>query len=256
MVGYYFSGPLETNRGRYFARIEEISEIKIKGINTIPFRVVKEFNTQGRIVSSVTFNSVGGRTVETYWRYINDLKFSYKKHRSFANIVGWREEEVIIEYDEQTLSPQKIELKKDGVTIQKATLNLDSLGRIESAWVFDGSGRDIFTERVIYLPQSNMIRVMVYRANGQFFSTSSYPLDPSKEFTSTSVYREYYPNGDVKIETLASASKGDQAYYYEYQYDSQGNWVVRDTYQVNLGKNNSIRKKVLEYRVTRTITYH
>ena len=65
----------------------------------------------------------------------------------------------------------------------------------------------------------------------------------------------FYPNGDVRIETLPDASKGDQGYYYEYDYDSQGNWITKETYQVKLGKDNKVSKKKLEHRITRKITY-
>ena len=58
------------------------------------------------------------------------------------------------------------------------------------------------------------------------------------------------------VETLTHAVKGDQAYYYEYQYDNDNNWVVKETYQVKLGRNNKIRNKKLENRVTRKITYY
>jgi hypothetical protein len=256
LVGYYLGSRSEMSKGKPYKLIEEDSEVLIKGMSTVPFKVKKEFNSFGNIVSSISFNSSGGKTAETSWEYLDGKRLSRKHHRSFANLAGWREEIVIIDYDENTNFPTKIEFSKEGSMVQWALLFVDTLGKIELSKVYASSGAHIFTEKLIYLEQSNMIRVMVHRANGQFYGSWTYPIDPNKEFNVESVSRQYYPNGDIMVETLTNAAKGDQAYFYEYEYDSQGNWLVKKTYQVNLGKNNSIRNKKIENRVTRKISYH
>jgi hypothetical protein len=170
-------------------------------------------------------------------------------------MAGWNEEEVKIEWDETTKLPQKISALKNGEVWQWALTTVDTLGRIESAKVFSSSGAHIFSERLMYIEPSNMIKVMVFKANGLFSSTSSYPIDPSKEFSFESVSQEYYPNGDIMIDTLEGSGKGDQGYYYEYEYDDQGNWIEKRTFQATLGKNNKIKNKNLENRVIRKISY-
>jgi hypothetical protein len=256
LVSYYIGSRSEASRGQYFKTIEESSEVIIKGVAPIPYKVVKEFNPQGNIVSSISYNSAGGKTAETRWEYIDGVRLLKKHHRYFANIAGWREEVVNVEYDQDNMLPKKIELLKEGKVFQSAALTSDTLGRIEVAEVYGSTGAHITTEKLLYIVQSNMIRVMVYRANGQFHGSWTYPIDPNKEFNFESVSRQYYPNGDVMVETLYNSMQGDQAYYYDYNYDSQGNWIVKETYQVTLGRNNSIRNKKIEHRITRNITYY
>lgn len=255
MVSHFLAPQADISRGRNFQKIEELSEVIIRGVAPIPHRVEKHFNSDGFIVSQVALNSVGGRTSETKWEYAKGRSLVRKHHRFFMNISGWSEEEVLITRDDMTLIPTKIEVLKNGKMWQWALTMMDTLGRIESARVFGSTGAHVFSERFMYLEPSNMIRVMVYRANGLFVSTSTYPIDPKKEFTFESVSRQFYPNGDIMLETLSTAGKGDQAYFYEYEYDGQGNWIEKRTYQVKLGRNNRISNKNLENRVTRKITY-
>ncbi len=255
IISFYLDSGGEISRGRPFASIEESHELLIKGASNAPVRVEKRFNSQGNIVYQRTKSRAGGTVSETKWEYIDGQKFARKHHRYFVNIIGWREDEVIITYCQNNHKPEKIEVKKEGKLFQYATITTDSLNRIESVKVFLANGPQIFTERLRYLHSNNMIRVFVYKANEQFYGSWAYPLDPTKEFHTESMNRVYYPNGDIKIETLATTSKTEQAYYYEYEYDAQGNWIEKETYQVSLGRNNRIRNKKLEHRITRTITY-
>lgn len=255
MVGYYLSPQSDISRGQKFSSIDEISEVIIRGRVPIPYRVEKRFNSSGMIISETVLNSAGGRTSETTWEYVDGIKIISKKHKFFMNIKGWNEEEVRVEWDNAINLPKRIEVTKNGTLWQWALTSFDTLGRVESVKVFGSTGAHLFTERLMYLEASNMIRVVVYKANGLFSSTVSYPIDPTKPFAVESLAREYYPNGDIMLDTLTGSSKGDQAYYYEYEYDSQGNWVEKRTFQVTLGKNNKIKNKNLENKVTREITY-
>lgn len=256
LVSYFLTSRSEVSRGQIFKTIEESSEVVIKGVNPLPVKTVKEFNPQGSIISSISYNAAGGKTAETFWEYTNGERLTKKTHRYFANMAGWREETVIINYDEESQLPKGIEFLKEGKIFQSASLTTDSLGRIKSAEVYGSTGAHLTTEKLIYIEQNNMVKVMVYRANGQYHGNWTYPMDPNKEFSFESVKRKLYPNGEVMVETLSSSSKGDQAYYYEYQYDPKGNWILKETYQVNLGKNFSIKNKKLEHRITRKITYY
>ena len=255
MVSHFLGVQSDISKGRNFRTIEEISEVQIRGVNPVPHRRVKQFNSKGSIVSDIIYNSAGGTSRETNWEYIDGVNLRRKHHRFFANIIGWQEEEVVIDWDSTTNLPQHIKVTKNGRVWQTAIIQPDTLGRIESARVLNANGGHVFTERFMYLESSNMIRITVFRPNGVFQSTWSYPIDRSKPFSFESVKRQYYPNGDVMVETLTNAVKGDQAYFYEYEYDGQGNWIERNNYQVELGRNDRIRRKKLEHKITRTITY-
>ena len=256
MVGYFLSPQSELSQGSAFKSIEETSEIFLKGITVTPTRIQKEFNAFGNITSSITYNSAGGKTREIYWEYANDEKLVKKHSRSFINHRGWHEEEVILTWDEGYNIPHKILVKKNGQIWQSASFASDSTLRFELAEVFDGKGNHVFTERFTYIEASNIIKVMVIKPNGSFCGSSTYPIDHKKPYTFESVNQTYYPNGDVMIETLSSAVSGDQAYYYEYEYDSQGNWIEKRTFQVKLSRGNRVKKKKLENKISRKIIYH
>ena len=256
MVGYFLSPQSELSKGRAFKSIEETSEIFLKGITITPTRIEKVFNKFGNITSSVTYNSAGGKTSEIYCEYVNGENLVRKQTRSFVNHRGWQEEEVFIKWDDCYSIPQKIEVKKNGQVWQSAKFITDSTLKFESAEVFNNKGDHVFTERFSYIEASNIIKVMVFRANGAFNGSSTYPINHKESFTFESVTQTLYPNGDVMIETLSHAVSGDQAYYYEYEYDSQGNWVEKSTFQVNLSRGNRVSKKKLENKITRKITYH
>ncbi len=255
MVGYYFGRDREVNRGRKFKSIEETYEVKLKEVNVPAIKIVKTFDVKGNITSKISYGAEGGVSSDMKWIYNPNGDFLERKHRYFVNMVGWREELVRIEYNPDTRMPEKITVEREGKMLQRATVTIDTLGRIEMSQVYNASGALAFIEKLIYLQPANIIRVLVYRPNNQFYGTWSYPIDPGKEFAVSAVSQEKYDNGDIRLETLTDASKGDQAYYYEYKYDSQGNWIEKDTYQVNLGKSNKIKKKKLEHRITRKITY-
>ena len=256
IIGHYLGETKEHNRGKKFQSIEEIHEVLIKDVAASPYKVIKMFNPNGLKISEITYGKEGGVNSKTSWEYSSDNRLLKKSHKYFVNIIGWREEILQIDYNPDTGAPESIIQEREGKTLQKATIILDTLGRVEMVQVFNTSGSLSFIEKLIYLIPANMIRVIVHRPNNQFIGTWSYPLDPNKEFSISSVNQFFYPNGDVRIETLTDASKGDQAYYYEYEYDSQGNWITKETYQVKLGKDNKLTKKKLEHRITRKITYH
>ncbi|MDY0201690.1 MAG: hypothetical protein RBR40_11960 [Tenuifilaceae bacterium] len=256
MVGYFLSPQSELSKGRAFKFIEETSEIFLKGLTITPTRMEKKFNEFGNITSSVTYNSAGGKTNEIYWEYVGGVNLVRKQTRSFVNHRGWQEEEVFLTWDDRYSIPQKIEVKKNGQVWQSAKFITDSILKFESAEVFNSKGDHIFTERFTYMEASNIIKVMVFKANGAFNGSSTYPINHKESFTFESVKQMLNPNGDVMIETLSHAVSGDQAYYYEYEYDSQGNWIEKNTFQVNLSRGNRVTKKKLENKTTRKITYH
>lgn len=255
LVSHFLEKPSEVSKGRPFKRIEEMSEVVIKGVSTIPHKVVKEFNAYGNILSRISYNSAGGISNETHWEYVDGIRLKRKNFRFFANILGWKSEVIHIDWDEETKQPKKIRVVKNGKTWRTAIIQIDTLGKVESAKVLDSQGGHVFNENFIYLESSNMIKVMVSRSNGAFYGSWSYPIDPSKEFEFESVSRQYYPNGEVKLEFLSEDTKNKQAYYYEYKHDNQGNWIEKTTYQTKIGRKNKLRNKRMEHKVTRTITY-
>ena len=256
MVGYFLAPQSEPSKGRVFESITETSEIFIKGITTTPTRIEKRFNSFGNIISSVTYNSAGGKTSEIYWEYSSGTKLVRKHIRSFANLRGWQEEEVILTWDENFSIPKKIEVKKNGQMWQTALFSSDSTFKFESAEVYNSKGIHVFTERFTYIDASNIIKVMIFKPNGAFYASSTYPINYKESFTFESVTQTLYPNGDVMIETLSRAVSGDQAYYYEYEYDSQGNWIEKSTFQANLSRGNKVKKKKLENKIVRKIEYY
>ena len=256
MIGHYLGDTREANRGRKFQSVEENFQVLLDGVSSIPYKVVKTFNASGYKVLETTYGKEGGVSKETKWEYKEGGKLIQKNHRYFVNMIGWREELVRIEYNHDTDAPERIISEREEKLFQKANIILDTLGRVELVQVYNNTGTLTSIEKLIYLLPANMIRVLVHRPNNQFIGTWSYPIDPSKEFSISSVSQMYYPNGDVRIETLTDAAKGDQAYYYEYEYDAQGNWIEKETYQVKLGKNNKVSKKKLEHRITRKINYY
>lgn len=255
IIGYYLGETRETNRGRKFKSIEEIHEVLIKDVSTSPYRVEKSFNYNGLKISQIVYGKQGGVNSDTRWEYTGDGRLQKMNHKYFVNMVGWREEILTIEYNPDTGFPERITQEREGKILQKGNIIADTLGRVELVQVYNTSGALTYLEKLIYLIPANIIRVLIYKPNNQFVGTWSYPLDHSKDIYISSVNQMFYPNGDVRIETLPDASKGDQGYYYEYDYDSQGNWITKETYQVKLGKDNKVSKKKLEHRITRKITY-
>lgn len=242
-IGYYLGSTYESSKGGNFLFIEETYELTLKEITTLPYRTEKRFNPQGNIISEIVYGKTGGRNSETHWEYLNGTKLTLRHHKYFANMIGWQEESIRVEYDPASDLPKTISLDKNGKVFQWAIIAPDTLNRIESVKVFDARKAHIFTENLMYLDASNMIKVMVYRANGQFFGTWSYRLNEHKQYNFSTLKVKYNDNGDIMLETLSNAVKGDQAYYYEYQYDSRRNWIVKETYQVSLGSGDKVKKK-------------
>lgn len=255
ITDHLFSAPMGMSRSTPFRSITENSELIFKGHKTPPHRQEQQYDRQGCILSQISYNSSGGVSSETYWEYDEGNRLIGKKHRFFANFSGWNEVVIVIKRDSISFVPVGIEEFKNDKLVQWAVIMVDTLNRIEMARVFGPSGAHTFTEKMMYITRSNIVKVNVYRANGVHASTWSYPIDAQKPMVIESVTSQRYPNGDVMLEKLAGANMGDQAYYYEYEYDSKGNWIEKSTYQVTLGKKDKIKKKKLENRITRSITY-
>lgn len=255
VTAHLLATPADYSQGKPFAYIEEISEVLIKGIKIPPHRTEKSFNAQGKIISQTSYNSSGGISSEIQWEYDREQRVAVKKHGYFVNYVGWIEEECHIVRDSITRFPVKIEEFKNGESMQWSAITTDSSGRPVTAKVVSSTKGHTFTEKIVYMDAANLVRVNVYRAAGMHVSSWSYPIDASRRMVVEAVSSRYYGNGNVKLEKLSGAKQGDQAYYYEYEYDSQGNWVEKRTYLVTLGKNDRIKKKKYEHRITRKLTY-
>jgi hypothetical protein len=171
-------------------------------------------------------------------------------------MAGWKVDETRLAYNDTSGYLQELRVSKNGVPQSMCKVFCDSIGRPLDIRVLDNSGAYVMNEKIIYSPAINMIRVMLFKSSNQFAGSYTYPLDPSKPAKNNLLEREYYPNGEIMLDSIDSKSKTNQGYYYEYKYDSNGNWVEKETYQVMLGKNNKIKEKKLEHRITRTIKYY
>lgn len=255
VTAHLLAAPADHSQGQPFAYIEEISEVLIKGIKVPPHRTEKSFNAQGKILAQTSYNSSGGISSEMHWEYDEEQRVAVKRLGYFVNYVGWIEEEFHIVNDSITQLPVKIEEYKNGELMQWAAITTDSSGRLVAAKVVSTTKGHTFTEKIVYMDAANLVRVNVYRAVGMHVSSWSYPIDASRRMVVEAVSSRFYGNGNVKLEKLSGAQRGDQAYYYEYEYDSQGNWIEKRTYLVTLGKKDRIKRKKYENRITRKLTY-
>ncbi len=244
------------SKGGNIESIEDNFELLIKDVRPQPIKIVSQFNRDGMIISEVKYGKGGGKTGETTWEYNQNKKLIKKTHKYFANMVGWKVDEIKLTYNDTTGYLSEIREFKNTVPLTMSKVFCDSIGRPFDIRVLDSKGSYILNEKVIYSTAINLIRVMVFKSNNQFSGNWTYPLDPSKPAQGNQVEKQYYPNGDLMLDSISSNSKTDQGYYYEYTYDGNGNWIEKNTYQVTLGKNNKIKDKKLEHRITRTIKYY
>ncbi len=241
--------------GSSIESIEEQHELMLKDVTVEPIRIVMRFNQRGYITNELKYGKMGGLQSETRWEYDAKMQILKKTHNYFINYAGWKLDETILIYNDTTGYLSDIKQFRDGNLTSFAKVTCDSIGRPVEVRIFDSRGVYVNIERVIYIASANAIKVMNYKSTNQFINSWTYPLDNSKPFINSSIRKEYYPNGEVMIEMLDTGNT-DQGYFYEYIYDSRGNWTVKQTYQVNVGKNMRIRNKKLEHSIKRTITYY
>ncbi|BDX37116.1 hypothetical protein CYCD_04710 [Tenuifilaceae bacterium CYCD] len=255
VVDVYLSTQIPASRGANFSCVEETHEVlAIKSEKAPTFRIVKKYNSLGKIISEIKYNSAGGVQYEINWDYNIKGEPTRRFMRQFINYKGWTTEEVLFKYSDTTGYLKDIQFFYEKVKKQYAQVDCDSLGRIKELRIFNESGVFTNIERLIYVPANNSLRVMVLRSTEQFIAAHIYPLDYTKQPPKSSLKREYYPNGDIMLETLPD-SKMEQGYYYEYNFDSYGNWVEKLTYQCTVTSNNKVKNKKLEHKITRKITY-
>jgi len=235
--------------------IEEKHELQIKEITTQPLRVTRNFDQNGNIINEKKFGKKDGMLSEINWEYNGEKKLTKKTHKYFVNMLGWRLEETTLNYNDSGRLTE-IRFTKDGVLLNTSSVKNDSEGRPEELQVFDGGGMHLTNEKIKYIPAANIIKVMVYKYTNQYIGNFNYPFDNTKSFQNSNIRQEFYPNGNVMLESLGTGDNADQGYYYEYQYDSQGNWIEKTTYQVAIGKNNKLKNKKAEHKITRTIKYY
>lgn len=255
VIDVYLSSRTPTSKGQTFQSVEETHEVlAIKNGKAPTFKLVKKYNPTGKLISETKYNSAGGIQYETIWEYNFKGEPTRKFTRQFVNYKGWATEETILKYNDSTGCLKEIQVYYEKLLRQSAQVVCDSTGKITEVNVYNENGVSSNIERLVYIPANNSIKVLNYKSNEQFVNATTYPLDPSKPEPKSALKREFYPNGEIMLEMLES-SKSDQGYYYEYKYDSYGNWIEKLTYQCTVAPNNKVKNKKLEYLITRKITY-
>jgi len=255
VIDVYLSAVSPTFKGMQFRMVEETHELLALVNGKTPFfKIVKKFNTEGRLISETKYNNMGGVVYETNWEYNSKSEPLKKFTKQFINYKGWTTEEVRFKYNDTTGCLQEINFYYEKVRKQYAQVTCDSLGKLKEIHVFNESGVFTNIERILYIPSNNSLRVMVYRSNEQFVAAHIYPIDYAKTPPKSSIKRAYNDRGDIILEALPD-SKLKQGYYYDYRYDSYGNWNIKLTYQCTVTENDKVKDKKLEHKIIRNITY-
>lgn len=254
-IELFFTTHPYSSKGGIIETTEEVYELQIKEVPPKPFKITSSFDRNGNILNETKYGSAGGKQSETWWEY-NNQHLTKKIHRYFVNIQGWKEDETLLIYNDTTGFISEIQCKNYGKLQTVSKVFCDKEGKPSEVRVLDAKGVFSMIERISYSPNANIIRVMILKPTGQYSSIYIYPIDYTKPYQSGQIEREYYPSGEVMIESLDYQTKIDQGYYYEYSYDGQGNWIEKNTYQVTMGKNNKIKDKKLEHKIIRTIKYY
>lgn len=248
----YLQSLQPASRGSRFSVIEEEQELHLTGKK---LNVRQTYNAHGKILYELGKNSRGGRSSETKWEYTSSGKLLKRTGERYVNVVGWTTEVVEFHYNDSSEHLEGIvHTVGDGFS-QRADVRCDSTGMPVEAKVYNTKGTLINIERVIRIPASNCIRVTRHTPSGLFSGSYNYPIDPKGPVPTNNLKREFNEYGDVVLEALEGKLKLNQAYYYEYEYDSQGNWTTRHTYSCSIAQGNKPRNKKLEYTVVRKITY-
>ncbi len=255
-IEIYFTNHPYLSKGSVIESIEETYELQIKEVPPRPFKITTLFNKSGNIISEIKYGSTGGKQSETKWEYNQNQKLIKKTQRFFVNMIGWKVDETTLNYNDTTGYISEIRFIKNGTLEYASKVFCDKVGLPSEVRVIDNKGSFSMIERISYSPNANIIRVMLLKPSGQFSSLHLYPIDYTKPYQSGQIERQYYPNGEVMLESLEYQTKIDQGYYYEYNYDEQGNWIEKSTYQVALGKNSKMKDKKLEHKILRTIKYY
>jgi hypothetical protein len=243
-------------KGSRIESTEETFELMIQDVTSHPFKITKQFDKDGNIISEIWYGKTGGKQSETKWEYSQDQKLKKKTHRYFVNMLGWKIEEALLVYNDTTGYISEIRFTKNGIIQATSIVFCDSIGNPKEVRVLDDKGAFSMIEKIGYSPKANTIRVMLLKSTNQYLNHCTYPIDSTKPYQTPQVDKQYYPNGAVMLESLEKQTKTEQGYYYEYTYDDQGNWVTKDTYQVTFGKNKKIKDKKLEHKIQRTIKYY
>jgi len=255
-IEIYLTNRPYQSKGASVESIEDNYELQIKEVQpSIPFKIITRFDKIGNIISQTKFGKAGGTISETNWEYNANQKLIKKTHRYFVNMLGWKVDETILGYNDTTGYISEIRFIKNGVLQSTSKVFCDSIGSPFEIRVLDQKGAFASIEKISLSPNANLTRVMILKPSGQFAGLWTYPIDSTKPYQTPDVERQFYPNGDIMLESLEKKTKTDQGYYYEYNYDNQGNWVEKDTYQVTIGKNNKMKDKKLEHKIFRTIKY-
>lgn len=243
------------HRGKLFEKTEETHEVLISRKTKFPtFKIIREYNSRGNLISEIKFNSMGGRLRVIQWQYDANGKPVKRLAKLFANYKGWSNEEVQFSYNPTSGCLKKITKIYNGKVRDTIGVITDERCRVTKALVYNSKGVLVGLEKVFYLPANNSIRVLQYNGNEDFIGSTSYPLDPYGPIPTSPIRRKYNTRGDIVLEALPN-SKLNQGYYYEYEYDSYGNWIKKETYQCTIVRNDKVRNKKLEHRITRKITY-
>jgi hypothetical protein len=255
-IEIYLTNHPYPSKGSVIESIEETYELMIKEVPPRPFKIITTYDKLGNIIGETKIGKTGGKQSEKKWEYNQNQELTKKTHRYFVNMLGWKIDETMLSYNDTTGYISEIRFIKNGILESTSKVFCDSMGTPFEVRVLDDKGAFSKIEKINYSSSTNIIRVMVLKSTNQFINRWLYPIDSTKPYQIGQIERQFYPNGNVMLESLEVQTKTDQGYYYEYKYDSNGNWTEKDTYQVTLGKNSKIKDKKLEHKILRTIKYY
>lgn len=255
IINHYLNIQPEPFKGGRVSAVIESHELMINNVAGQPFTVEKRYNNAQFIVSETSTGKASGANLTRTWEYDHKNRPVLITTKQFVNILGWKNERIEFAYNDTTNFLKSIKVFKEDAIDISGNVKCDDKGSPIYVEVFNSKGAHTSTEKIYYLPANNLVKIMVYKINNQLSGITNVPLDNSKPFTHSTLNREYYSNGDIMLDSINGNNKINQAYYYEYEYDSKGNWVVKTTYQVNVTKSNKIRNKKAEEKTTRQIIY-
>lgn len=243
------------SRGSVIESVEDTYELLVNNVQPKPYKNAMLFNSQGFLIAETSYGKAGGKMSETKYDYNQNNRLTKKTQKYFVNMLGWKVDETALTYNDTTGFISEIRFIKNGVLQTTSKVFCDKVGLPFEVRVLDDKGAFISIEKISYSPNSNITRVMILKTTNQLVSRWLYAIDYTKPYQAGSVEKEYNSNGDVVLESLDYQTKTDQGYFYDYSYDGQGNWIEKNTYQVTFNKNNKVKDKKLEHKISRIIKY-
>jgi hypothetical protein len=212
---------------------------------------IKILNKHNLMIQQESFEN--SKLVQRYKAAIDSLTGQkvWRTLERWHPVLGYNIEKAVYHYDSKGFHTGVTHYNASGQKVNETIIQVNEKGHPIELAVYDTEGNLLGgIERAQYLYEKNRYVSTVLSADGRELSKDTAVIDFEEDYRFQQPGKEFNPQGDL----IKSHDTPEGYNWYEYKYDTHGNWLEEKKYEVKRNKNGKEKRKLVYVR-TRKIEY-